>query len=105
MDVLFLDQVRDFVRPSLLLVFVFVNVIVGGLGAEEGSVGCGWGVGVVVPEMWGVLMAVGLLEFGLELFEEEEVEEERSVRIARRRRSLSGIVGVCLAYIWFVDCV
>jgi hypothetical protein len=74
-------------------VFVFVKAMVGGFGADAGSVG--WGVGVVVPEMWGVLIAVGTLEVEVELgfeWEEEEVEEERSVRIARRKRSLSGIV-------------
>lgn len=32
-------HVKDFVRPSLVFVFVFVSVIVGGLGAEDGSVG------------------------------------------------------------------
>lgn len=43
------DQVRDFVSLRAEEVFVFVRAIVGGLGADAGSVG--WGVGVVVPEM------------------------------------------------------
>lgn len=44
------------------------------------------------------------VEFGFEC-EEEEVEEERSVRIVRRKRSLSAIVRCCLGMLsWWIVC-
>lgn len=90
---------RDQVRVLLRLrrwVLDFVRVMVGGAVDVRRE----WvRVGVTAPLVPGVFVAVGVLDSGGEF---EEPERERSVWIARRKRSLRGMVRYGMVWCLFI---